>query len=127
MIAGYVEALMFVIAIIMLIQLSGAIERGRIALRRTQSAFATLADKELSEEVRERSAQTAAIQLFGDFARISIRAALAFLLPLGVVVLLDMAGLVSFSELMDKSISPAVLGISTLIAIGVFWRFGGAR
>lgn len=127
MMGSYVGALIFVIAIIVLIQALGTIEKGRIALRRTQTAFATLANKELSEEERERSAQSAAIQLFADFGRISVRAGLAFLVPLAVVALLDMAGLVSLNELLDKSISPVILVISTLIAIGVFWRFGSAK
>jgi hypothetical protein len=127
MIASYIEALIFVIAIIVLIQALGTIEKGRLALRHSQAAFATLANKQLSDEERERSAQAAAIQLFADFGRITIRAGLAFLVPLAAVAALDLAGLVSLDELLDKSISPVILVISTLIAIGVFWRFGSGK
>lgn len=102
---------------------SGAVESAGNAVGIARSAFATLRDRALSDDEKERAARAFSARLLAQGVAIFGRLALAAALPLGLVLLLLLGGVVSLAALTGVLESWTFLTLSTAaVAAALFWR-----
>lgn len=94
------------------------------AISTARRAAGVMRDPALDDDQKEGLIRAAALRLFGLFATITVRALLALLAPVAVVVLLAWLGLVELDAVIAASLSwPVILGSLILMAVAlVFWR-----
>ncbi len=83
----------------------------------SRRAFGDLRDPALGEREKEGSIRSHARHLLLLFVFISLASIAALALPLGLVVLLDRAGLLDFDAVVQRTVSPAFLLVVTPLGI----------
>lgn len=94
-------------------------DRAREVGRRSSECLDLLRDPSVADDVKEEGLRRQALRLFGLFARLAGGSLTALALPLGVVWLLDAAGLASLPDVLsvleriDFLVGVTVVGIAT--------------
>jgi hypothetical protein len=111
----WAAALFVVVAFIALAGLLQIPVRAQEVLGRSRRALADLRDPALEERAKERAVQGHALRLLWLFVVLTLSATLALALPLGVIALLDSAGLVSLRAVLELTVSwPFLIGTFVL-------------
>jgi hypothetical protein len=85
----------------------------------SRAALAVVRDPSLDDDAKGERMQGHAKRLFGLFFLLTLGAAAALALPIGLIWLLDRAGVLSYDNVMDLLLSwPFLLG-TTAVAVGV--------
>ncbi len=102
-----------------LVKLFGLVERNTEVIRISKSAFSIVGDKELDDLQKEKRMQKHAKELLTLFIIIITTSILAIAIPLGLVWLMDYAGLLSFNKVIDLLTSIEFILASVVISIVV--------
>jgi hypothetical protein len=77
------------------------VEAARQVLATARRSMAAMRDPELDDEVKEKTAQRAAIALFGGFVSITLRSLVALLASATVIYAADLSGIVRAAVAID--------------------------
>lgn len=109
-------AAFLVIGFLALVRVLGLAARVTEVFARSRAALRDMRDPELAEEEKERRVQGHALRLLLLFVVVTAGAAVALLAPVGVVWLLERAGVVSLAGTLDVALSvPFLIGATVLI------------
>ena len=99
----YIAAVFIVVAFVVLLKVLGLYEKSLKVVSISRSAASELADTNKNDEQKEQAIQAYARSLGGLFIKLAAGITVAILFPLGLVWLLDVAGLL----MLDRVISIA--------------------
>ncbi len=85
------------------------------AVNQSKSALTILRNKELDELEKEKAVQAFATRLFLLFLVLTVTAAIALAIPIGIVWLGDLMGIVDFEQALDQTLSWQVLLGATVL------------
>lgn len=100
---------------------------GTQAIKTAQSAMATMGDKGLNDEAREKAIQAASIKLFKAFFSILIRSALALAISFLPIWLAHWTGLASIDAVIGFLSRWDVIVIISVVIIGGYFFFGRTK
>lgn len=100
---------------------SGLVTRARAVISLTSQTMASMAEKSLDDEEKERLVQSAALRLFGHFGMITLIAIIILAISGLVMWVGDFLGLAPFAAVSDFLLSWEVIIGMTLLIIAVFW------
>jgi len=89
-------------------------------MRCSRSALAHLRDKDLTDLQKEREMRAQAMRLLSLFLILTVSAAAALAVPVGVVGMLDLAGLVAIEAVLDRLLSWELLLATLLLGAVAF-------
>ena len=97
------------------------IPRGIEVVTVSNRALADLRNRELDDYAKEVAMQSHAKRLFALFLLLLFGGALALILPLGIIYLLEVGGILSFQAVIDTTISWEFLVPTTVVSLIVLW------
>ena len=112
----WLGALFLVAGFLAVIQMTRLVQRSSEVLHVARRSAATITDRSLDDEAKERYLQAAALKLFGMFFILVGSAAAAVLMPLGILFVMDQLGWISLPSVLAVTVSPTFLVLSTAIA-----------
>jgi hypothetical protein len=115
----WVGASFIVVGFLLLAYLMRVPERAREAVTRSLRAVDDLRNPNLSEVHKEAAIQAHAGRLFALFLLVTGSTMLALGLPVGVVALLDLAGIVDLREVLGAALSWKFMAVATAAGIAV--------
>ena len=98
----------------------GVVRVARDVITVSRGAFIVMRDTNLDDETRERSVQRASIQLFGAFASIILRSAVALLSSIVPIWFFDLAGLATYDSVAEALVRWDVIAAATLVMTVAF-------
>lgn len=96
-------------------------------LGHSRSAVAVMRDSNLNDDEKESALQASALALVRLLMQLLAGSAVAALVPIGLIWLLDMLGLMSFEAVLDTLASWRFLLAATVVGTGVSWAMQRAR
>ena len=123
----WIGAGFLVVAFAFLIQYFGLIDKGKAVVSIAIESLGTIASNKLSEEEKEFQLQQNSKKLFGLFFVLAAGGILALLLPIAILWLCDKIGWLSLNAVIDTTISPLFILISSLVLILVLFLPGRLR
>jgi hypothetical protein len=122
-----VAAALFIVAgFLVVARCCGLLGRASRTFTHSREALAVVRDRSLDDLAKEQAMQTHAKGLFGLFAAITAISAVSLGVPLGVVWLLDLAGLVDLAAACDALRTWPVL-VAGVVLGWLIWRPARAR
>ncbi len=119
----YLGATLLTLGVIVLLKVFGVIGRARATLDISREAFRVLSDSELSDDEKERTAQSSSGKLFVQLVLITAGAAAALAAPTLGVWALDAAGLVSLDGVVRVASSwPFIVAVVVVVTAGLWLR-----
>jgi len=116
-----VVALATMAAFVAAFHFSGLIGRARSAVATVSQTVAVISEKSLDDEEKERLVQRAALQMFGQFALITVTAAVVLLVPGAIIWIGDLIGLASVAAVSRFLLSWEVILGATALILAVVW------
>lgn len=116
----WAAALFVVVAFVVLAQLLRVPARAARVIKHSRDAVADLRNSELSDLEKERAMQVHAKGLFVLFVFLTVSAATALAVPIGLIALLDAADLVELDAVLETGLSWEFLFVATIVGCGVF-------
>ncbi|MGH8583533.1 MAG: hypothetical protein ACREWG_12270 [Gammaproteobacteria bacterium] len=108
-----------IIGFIIIARYLGLVEKSLRVIALSKQALSALRDPGLSDDDKEIAMRAYAKALGSLFIILTVGAAMAALIPVGVIWLLDTAGLLSLEAVLDALLSPAlILGGTIMMIIG---------
>jgi hypothetical protein len=102
---------------------SRAMECAGEAVSTARCAMATLLDPALTDDDKERAARNSSLQLFGHAAGITLRLALALLVPVAFLAVLVIARILSATALVNTVESwPMILASTIVVIVALLWK-----
>lgn len=117
----YFGAIVIVIAFIYLIKRLHLIENSVKVVRVSKQAVADIKNPELSDDDKEVLVQKHALLLLKLFLILTITAIIALAVPLGLIMAMDYATIMSFDNVVSITLSTWFLILSTVIIVLFFW------
>ena len=117
----WIASALLVVAFVALLKTLQLNKRGNDIIEIALDSLEILSSSQLSDEQKESGLQKNSIKLFGLFFKLISGFAVALALPLGVLWLADQIRLVSLNAVLELTISPLFLIVSTLLI--VLWLF----
>jgi hypothetical protein len=120
---NYVGSIAVVIMFVVLIYLLRLVRQAQEVLAISRDSMGVLRDASLDDEAKERFFQTSAIRLFRLLVLMLVGTAIALLAPIGVIWLLDLAGIVSLDAVLailvrwDFIVAATVVGIVAYVLL----------
>ncbi|WP_374575707.1 hypothetical protein [Phenylobacterium sp.] len=121
MIAAYIAAFAAIVAFAVLLQTFGVIGHARLASEAARESMNALNDPKLSDDEKERAAQTASLHLFGAFLQIALRSLAALAVPGAVLWAADRLGAISFHEAMEAMVSWPMIAAACVASAASFF------
>lgn len=90
------------------------------AIQCSRGALAHIKDKALSDLDKEREMRARAVRLLVLFLILTLSATAALAVPVGVVGILDLAGLLSFEAVLDRLLSWELLLATLLLGLAAY-------
>jgi hypothetical protein len=119
--ADYVGAGLLTLGVIGCLKLFGVVGRARAVVDVSRETFRKLSDASLSEEDKERAAQSSSGRLFGEFLFITLGSAAALAAPTLGLWAFDAAGVLSLAGAVRAASSwPFIMG-AIVVAIAAMW------
>jgi len=115
-------AVLLVIGVMALMKVFGLLPRALQAVRTSRSALEVMTDPECGDERKESLLQGYSVSLLGSFVDLSIRGIGSIALPVGLLWLLECAGLLSLEAVLDLTRSWAFLLGGAIAVTAAFWR-----
>lgn len=116
-----VGALFVVAAFIVILHVLKLIPRGVEVTAVSRTALAVVRDPDLDDDAKAELMQRHAKRLLALFFLLTLGGAAALLLPVGLIYVLDMAGLFSFDGVMAVLVSWEFLLTTTVVSVVVLW------
>ena len=113
-------AIALVIGFVVLFQLLGLGENSSQVIRISRRSVEIISSSQLSDEQKESRLQKNSQKLFGLFFILAFKFAIAILIPLAILWLGDRLGWLSLSNVLDTTVSPIFLTVSSILAIAIF-------
>ena len=110
-------AIALVIGFGILVRLLGLEKKSSDVVRIARHSLKIINSPKLSDEEKERRLQRNSTKLFGLFFVLAISAAIALGLPLGILWLCDRFGLLSLAAVLNTTLSPLFLILSSILVI----------
>ncbi len=102
---------------------SRAMECAGEAVSTARVAMATLLDPALPDEDKERSARASSAKMFGHAATVTLRLAVALLVPLAFLALLVVARILNAASLITTLESwPMIVASTLVVGIALLWK-----
>jgi hypothetical protein len=102
---------------------SRAMECAGAAVSTARSAMATLLDPALTDEDKERAARASSLVMFGHAATVTLRLALALMVPLVFLAALVIARIFDASSLIKTLESwPMILASLIVVTVALLWK-----
>ena len=108
-----------VIAFLMILSTLRVVPRAGEVLLRSRAAVAELRSTTLTDEEKERAMRVHSGRLLGLFLVLSGSVLVAVAVPAGVVALLDLAGVLSLDQVLDRLASWQLLVAGTVLGVAV--------
>lgn len=122
----WIAAVFVVFSFIALAHVLAIPKRAGAVLGRSRNAVRDLRNAELSDLEKEVAMRNHATNLFVQFLIITLSAALALALPVGLIALLDQWGVVSLDETLEATMSWQILVGATIVGL-LIWRIRGGE
>ena len=117
----WIGAILLVTGFLVLLQLLGIVNQSRNVVRIALHSMKVLGSNRLSDEQKELKLQKNSLRLFGLFFLLATFGAIAFAVPLGILWLAERLGLLSLSDVLATTVSPAFLIVSSILAIAFLY------
>jgi hypothetical protein len=102
---------------------SRAMECAGEAVSAARGAMATLLDPALTDEDKERAARNSSLQMFGHAATITVRLALALIVPVAFLAVLVVARILNATILVNTLESwPMILASTIVVTVALLWK-----
>ncbi|GAB4535313.1 MAG: hypothetical protein Tsb0014_22210 [Pleurocapsa sp.] len=115
----WIGAMILVAGFVFLFQLLGLVKKSQDVVRLSRQSLDIIRSPRLSDEEKESQLQQNSQKLFGLFFLLAGGGAIAILLPLAVLYFCDRLGWLSLTSIIDTTLSPAFLILSSIIIIVV--------
>ncbi len=118
-------ATLVVIVFAILVHLLGLVPRTMEVVARSRESTAVLKDPKLDDDAKEKALQGLAMRLFVLLGFLIVGSAVALLAPVGMIWLLDIAGMVSLDGVLDMLQRWEFLIAATILGVGIYlavWR-----
>lgn len=112
--SAWIGAVLLVAGFFSLIQLLGLIKKGGNVVSVALDSLEVIGSPKLSDEEKESKLQSSSKKLFGLFFVLACGGAIAFLIPIGFLWLVDKTGLLSLSAVLDTTVSLPFIIVSTI-------------
>ena len=112
-------AIFLVVVFVILIQLLGLTKKSGDVVRIARHSMKIISSSKLNDEQKESKLQKNSQKLFGLFFILAFYGAIAILIPLAGLWLCDRLGWLSLADVLDTTISPTFLIVSSILAIVV--------
>ena len=122
-----IGASLVVLGFATLAHLMNLVPKSMSVLDHSRGAVAVLRDSNLSDDEKESALQASALGLLRLLIQLLVGSAVAALVPIGVIWLLDVLGLMSFEAVLDMLANWRFLLAATLVGTGVSWALQRAR
>jgi hypothetical protein len=117
---SYVGASLLVVGFLATAHLLGIVDLAASVFARSREALADLRNPDLDDDAKERALQGHAGKLFGAFLLLVLMFAIALVVPLGVLYLLDLPGWLPLEGSMDVAMSwPFLVASAVVITVAV--------
>ena len=113
-------AVVVVVLFVVLLDVLRLVEQARAAIAVSRKSMETMRSAELDDDTKERELQKGALGLFRLMLTMLISFAIALVAPMGVVWLLDRAGLMSFDGVSAMLIRWDFMLGATVLGVGLF-------
>ena len=123
----WLGAIILVVGFVVIIQLLGLAQKSQYVIRIALHSMKIISSSRLSDEQKESKLQKNSRRLFGLFFVIALSAAIAIVVPLGILWLAERLGWLSVAAALETTVSPIFLIASTLLAIAIFYFKPGKK
>lgn len=113
----WLGAVILVAGLLILIQLLGINKKSKDVVRIARHSLKIINSSKLSDEAKERRLQQNSTKLFSLFFILAFNGAIALGLPLGVLWIGDRLNLLSLSAVLDTTLSPGFLILSSILVL----------
>jgi hypothetical protein len=110
-----------------LAHMMGLVPKSMSVIGRSRGAVAVLRDSNLNDDEKESALQASALGLLRLLMQLLGASAVAALVPIGTIWLLDVLGLMSFEAVLDMLADWRFLLAATVVGTGVSWALQRAR
>jgi hypothetical protein len=114
-------AILLVAGVMVLIKASGLFARALQAVRASKGAFEVMRDPGLGDDRKELLLQGYSLSLLRSFLDLLMRGAGSIVIPVGILWVLELAGILSFKEVLDLTLSWPFLLVGALAVLPAFW------
>jgi hypothetical protein len=118
---SFFGAVLLVIGVTALMKVFGLFPRALEAVRTSRNAIEVMTDPECGDERKESLLQGYSLALLGSFADLLIRGIGSIALPVGLLWVLECAGLLSLGAVLDLTRSWTFLLGCVIAATAAFW------
>jgi hypothetical protein len=118
---SFFGAVLLVIGVIALMKAFGLLPRALQAVRTSRRALEVMHDAELGDDRKESLLQGYSLSLLRSCVDLLIRGAGSIAIPVGLLRMLEFAGLLSLEAVLDLTHSRAFLLGGVIAAIAAFW------
>ena len=115
----WLGAIALVIGFVVLFQLLGLGKNSGDVIRLSRYSMKIISSSRLSDEQKESRLQRNSQKLFGLFFILAVKLAIAIFIPLAILWLGDRLGVLSLSAVLDTTISPVFIVVSSILAIAI--------
>ena len=120
-------AIFLVVGFVALVKAFGLVGKCGEVLDLARTSLAVLRNPSLDDDAKESALQSYAAKLFLLFLLLTAGAALALVLPAGLIWVLDLLHVVSLRAVLEMTLSWQFLLGSTLVGIVAWWLMGSHR
>ncbi len=117
---NYLGALLIVVGFAVILHALALVPKATEAVTLARRSMADLRNPELDDDAKQAAMQRHAKRLFGLFFVITLGSAVAVLIPIGIVYLLDVVHLVSLTDALETTITWQFI-VATVVLYLVGW------
>jgi hypothetical protein len=117
---NYAGSIAVVIMFVVLIYVLRLVRQAQEVLAISRDSMGVLRDASLDDETKEKFFQTSAIRLFRLLLLMLVGTAIALLAPIGVIWLLDRAGIVSLDAVLAILVRWDFIVAASVVSIGAY-------
>lgn len=118
---NYLGALLIVVGFGAILHALKLVDKAREVVELARRSVSDLRNPELDDEAKEAAMRGYAKRLFGLFLILTLGSAVAVLIPVGVVYLLDVANLVSFTAVLETTVTWQFIAGTVVLYLVVWW------
>ena len=119
-------AIFLVVGFVVLVKVFGLLKKCSEVLDLARTSLAVLRNPSLDDDAKESALQSNAMKLFTLFLLLTAGAALALVLPAGLIWVLDLLHVVSLRAVLELTLSWQFLLASTVVGV-IAWRLMRGR
>jgi hypothetical protein len=119
-------AIFLVVGFVVLVKVFGLLGKCSEVLDLARTSLAVLRNPSLDDDAKESALQSIAVKLFALFLLLTAGAALALVLPAGLIWVLDLLHVVSLRAVLELTLSWQFLLASTVVGV-IAWRLMRGR